>query len=287
MSLLKNFFYILIFFLLSTNLLKAEDKVSYIDIDYVLTNTLAGKKLLNTLKKEEELKIDKFKTNDNKFKDEENKILAKRNLISKEEINKELKLLQVKFQKYRKEKSKEIDELKVKRNKNIINFLNLINPIIEKYMADNSIYILLDKKEIENLLPHRDPMLLIDELHDIKKLTSATGIVNVKKDSFFVQGHFPGQPVMPGVLIVEAFGQTAAALTAHGIDKSTYENKLVFLMGVEKARFRNPVIPDCKLLLKIEAIRSHGRVWKYKGEAFVDNKKMADAMWSATIVDKK
>lgn len=148
MSLLKNFFYILIFLLLSTNLLKAEDKVSYIDIDYVLTNTLAGKKLLNTLKKEEELKIDKFKTNDNKFKDEENKILAKRNLISKEEINKELKLLQVKFQKYRKEKSKEIDELKVKRNKNIINFLNLINPIIEKYMADNSIYILLDKKNI-------------------------------------------------------------------------------------------------------------------------------------------
>ena len=142
MSLLKNFFYILIFLLLSTNLLKAEDKVSYIDIDYVLTNTLAGKKLLNTLKKEEELKIDKFKTNDNKFKDEENKILAKRNLISKEEINKELKLLQVKFQKYRKEKSKEIDELKVKRNKNIINFLNLINPIIEKYMVDNSIYIL-------------------------------------------------------------------------------------------------------------------------------------------------
>ena len=148
MSLLKNFFYILIFLLLSTNLLKAEDKVSYIDIDYVLTNTLAGKKLLNTLKKEEELKIDKFKTNDNKFKDEENKILAKRNLISKEEINRELKLLQVKFQKYRKEKSKEIDELKVKRNKNIINFLNLINPIIEKYMADNSIYILLDKKNI-------------------------------------------------------------------------------------------------------------------------------------------
>ena len=82
----------------------------------------------------------------------------------------------------------------------------------------------LNKKDIENLLPHRDPMLLIDELHDIKKLTSATGIVNVKKDSFFVRGHFPGQPVMPGVLIVEAFGQTAAALTAHGIDKATYEN---------------------------------------------------------------
>ena len=145
----------------------------------------------------------------------------------------------------------------------------------------------LNKTQIKNLLPHREPMLLIEELYDIKNLSSATGIVNVKKDSFFVQGHFPEQPVMPGVLIVEAFGQTAAALTAHGIDKSTYENKLVFLMGVEKARFRNPVIPDCKLLLKIQAIRSHGRVWKYKGEAFVNDTKMADAIWSATIVDKK
>ena len=145
----------------------------------------------------------------------------------------------------------------------------------------------LDKKQIKELLPHREPMLLIDELYDIKKLDSATGVVNVKKSSFFVQGHFPDQPVMPGVVIVESFGQAAAALTAHGLDKSTYENKLVFLMGVEKARFRSPVIPDCKLILKIKAIRSHGRVWKYQGEAFVNDKKMADAVWSATIVDKK
>ena len=145
----------------------------------------------------------------------------------------------------------------------------------------------LNKDQIKNLLPHRDPMLLIDEIYDIKKLFSATAVVNVKKDSFFVQGHFPENPVMPGVLIVESFGQAAAALTAHGLDKSVYENKLVFLMGVEKARFRNPVIPDCRLILKIEAIRSHGRVWKYKGEAFVYEKKMADAIWSATIVDKK
>ena len=145
----------------------------------------------------------------------------------------------------------------------------------------------LNKEEITKLLPHREPMLLIDELINIKKLFSATAIVNVKKDSFFVQGHFPGQPVMPGVLIVEAFGQAAAALTAAGIDKSVYENKLVFLMSVEKARFRNPVIPDCELHLEIEAVRSHGRVWKYKGEAFVEGKRMADAQWSATIVDKK
>ena len=146
--------------------------------------------------------------------------------------------------------------------------------------------IILNKKDIANLLPHREPMLLIDELKNIKKLHSATAIMYVKKNSFYVNGHFPGNPVMPGVLIVEAFGQAAAALTAHGIDKKEYENKLVFLMGVEKARFRNPVIPDCKLELRIEAIRSHGRVWKYKGEAFVDDKKMADAIWSASIVDK-
>ena len=145
----------------------------------------------------------------------------------------------------------------------------------------------LSKNQIIELLPHREPMLLIDELINIKKLFSATAIVNVKKDSFFVQGHFPGQPVMPGVLIVEAFGQAAAALTASGIDKAEYQNKLVYLMSVEKARFRNPVIPNCELHLEIEAIRSHGRVWKYKGTAKVQGKRMADAEWSATIVDRK
>jgi len=150
-------------------------------------------------------------------------------------------------------------------------------------MKENSI----DKKKIEDLLPHREPMLLINKLINIVHLKSATALVNVKKSSFFVQGHFPGKPVMPGVLIVEAFGQAAAALTAYGIDPKEYENKLVYLMSVDRARFRSPVIPDCELSLNIEAIRSHGRVWKYKGIATVDGKKMADAEWSATIVNKK
>ena len=144
----------------------------------------------------------------------------------------------------------------------------------------------INKEQIEKLLPHREPMLLIDSLINIVPLKSATAIVKVKKNSFFVQGHFPGQPVMPGVFIVEAFGQAAAALTAYGIDPKVYENKLVYLMSVDKARFRNPVIPDCELNLDIEAVRSHGRVWKYKGIARVNGKKMADAEWSATIVDK-
>ena len=146
MKLFKNFFLVLIFLSLSINFLKADDKVFYVDIDYVLTNTVSGKQLLKTLKKEEELKINKFKLNDDNFKNEEKKILSKRNLISEDEINKELRLLKVQFQKYRKEKIKEVDEFKIKRNRNITNFLNLINPLIEKYMADNSIYMLIDKK---------------------------------------------------------------------------------------------------------------------------------------------
>jgi len=145
----------------------------------------------------------------------------------------------------------------------------------------------IDRKKIESLLPHRDPMLIIDRLTNIVHLKSATAIVNVKKTSFFVQGHFPGQPVMPGVIIVEAFGQAAAALTAYGIDPEEYANKLVYLMSVEKARFRNPVLPDCELYLEIEAVRTHGKIWKYKGIAKVNDKKMADAQWTATIVDRK
>ena len=125
----------------------------------------------------------------------------------------------------------------------------------------------IDKKAIERLLPHREPMLLIDKLTKIVHLKSATAIMYVKKNGFYVQGHFPGQPC--------------------GIDPKEYDNKLVYLMGIDKARFRNPVIPDCELQLEIEAIRSHGRVWKYKGTAKVEGKRMADAEWSATIVDRK
>ena len=150
-------------------------------------------------------------------------------------------------------------------------------------MKNNSI----DKKKIETLLPHREPLLLIEKLINIVPLKSATGIVNVRKTSFFVQGHFPEQPIMPGVLIVEAFGQAAAALTAYSLDPKEYKDKLVYLMSVEKARFRNPVMPDCDLHLDVEAIRSHGRVWKYKGIAKVNGVKMADAEWSATVVDRK
>ena len=148
MNLFKKTFFIFFFLVLSLNFSQAEERVSYLDIDYLLSNTLAGKKLINTLKKQEELSINKFKIDEDNFKNKEKKILTKKNLISEEEINNELKLLQINFEKYRKEKIQEIDNLKNKRNRNIINFLNLINPIIEKYMSDNSIYMLIDKKNV-------------------------------------------------------------------------------------------------------------------------------------------
>ena len=148
MRLINNFFFIVIILLLSINNLKAEDKVAYLDIDYILTNTLAGKSLLKSLKQNEEIKISKFKSSDEKFRNDEKKILAKKNLISNEALKNELRLLQTKFQDYKKKKNKEIESLKKKRNLNIINFINLINPIIEKYMTDNSIYMLIDKKNV-------------------------------------------------------------------------------------------------------------------------------------------
>ncbi len=148
MKKIKNFFLISIILLFPLNNLKADDKVAFLDIDFILTNTLAGKSLLNSLKNEEEIKIKKFRENDEKFKNDKKKILAKKNLISNEEIKKEIQILQNKFQEYKKNKTKEIDDLKKKRNNNIIKFLNSINPIIEKYMANNSIYMLIDKKNV-------------------------------------------------------------------------------------------------------------------------------------------
>ena len=144
----------------------------------------------------------------------------------------------------------------------------------------------LNKEEIKNLLPHREPMLLVDRLTKIVPMVSATGHINVTKDKFYFDGHFPGAPVFPGVLIVEAFGQAAAALAAHSLDPKEVENKLVFLMTIDKARFRSPVIPECELLLNVKVEKIKGRIWKYSGIATVNEKKMADAEWMATIADR-
>ena len=144
----------------------------------------------------------------------------------------------------------------------------------------------LNLEQIKNLLPHRQPMLLIEKISNILNKVSATGHINVVSSKFYFDGHYPGQPVFPGVLIVEAFGQTAAALSAHSLDPKEIEDKLVFLMTIDKARFRNPIIPPCELLLNVKVEKIKGRIWKYSGVALVGNKVMADAQWMATIVDR-
>ena len=168
----KRFLLVILFSILSLNSIKANDKIFYVNMDYLITNTIAGKSLLENLKREEKLKVDNFKISDEDYKNKEKKILAKKNLITNEEINKELRSLQVEFQNYRKNKIKEIDELKVKRNRNILNFIKLISPIIEKYMSDNSIAILLDKKNIfiasKNYDITKNLVTLIDK--DIKSI---------------------------------------------------------------------------------------------------------------------
>lgn len=142
----------------------------------------------------------------------------------------------------------------------------------------------LDIKKIMELLPHRYPFLLIDRIIDIKGDQSAVGIKNVTANEYYFQGHFPIHPVMPGVLLIEGMAQTAGALCVYNLGDD-YDASLVYFMAIDRARFRKPVMPGDTVYYHMEKIRNRGRVWRFKGEAKVDGKIVAEAEISATIVD--
>ncbi len=142
----------------------------------------------------------------------------------------------------------------------------------------------IDVIGIMDRIPHRYPMLLIDRVVDMVKAESCTGIKNVTANEPFFQGHFPTRPIMPGVLIIEAMAQTAATLVVdslEGVDAATH---IVYFMTIDNARFRRPVVPGDQLHIKVKKERHRGNVWKFRGEAFVDDALCAEATYTAMLV---
>ena len=142
------------------------------------------------------------------------------------------------------------------------------------------------KEEIEKLIPHREPFLFIDELTNIKKLKTATGIKTFSYNETFFMGHFPGHPVVPGVILIEMMAQTAAALIAYSMRDETFD-KIVYLMNLENTKFRKPVFPDQKIEANVSAVRSKGRVWRFEGATYDFGMNIVcEAKWSAMIIDR-
>jgi 3-hydroxyacyl-[acyl-carrier-protein] dehydratase len=141
----------------------------------------------------------------------------------------------------------------------------------------------LNSESIKDMIPHREPFLMIDEVRNLKPDNSITGIKNITGNEDFFEGHFPSHPIMPGVLIVEAMAQTSAVLVIGTLGKQP--GSVVYFMSVEQARFRKPVLPGDKLSLQVSKLHNRGKVWKFEGKAMVKNTLVAEATFSAIIVD--
>jgi len=144
----------------------------------------------------------------------------------------------------------------------------------------------VDHERIKEMIPHRYPFLMVDKVVNLKPGESAIGIKNVSAGEPHFTGHFPSQAVMPGVLIIEAMAQTSAILVVHTLGEEA-EGKLVYFMSVEEAKFRRPVVPGDQLHIQVTVQRSRGNVWKFDGVATVDGQKVAEATYSAMIMDRK
>ena len=144
----------------------------------------------------------------------------------------------------------------------------------------------MDVREIERLLPHRYPFLLVDRIVSVDK-NSIVGLKCVTMNEPFFNGHFPGLPVMPGVLILEALAQTSALLSLRAMPEADRANKVIYFMAIDGARFRRPVVPGDRLELRCETLRAKGSVIKAKGEARVDGQVVAEGEFMAMIADRK
>ncbi len=143
----------------------------------------------------------------------------------------------------------------------------------------------LETDRIMEMIPHRYPFLLIDRVIDLIPDASATGVKNVTINEHFFQGHFPSRPIMPGVLIIEAMAQTAAVLVVQTMGGQS-EGHLVYFMSIDSARFRKPVVPGDTLYVGVAKQRNRGNVWKFKGEAKVDGVLVAEAIFTAMVMDE-
>ncbi len=142
---------------------------------------------------------------------------------------------------------------------------------------------MLDVREIQNILPHRYPFLLVDRILELKPGEKVIGIKNVTINEPFFAGHFPGNPIMPGVLIVEAMAQVAGIMAF----LSGVQGGMVYFMSIEKAKFRKPVVPGDCLRLEITTLQHRGNVWKFSGNATVEEKLVAEAEFTAMVVNKE
>ena len=141
-----------------------------------------------------------------------------------------------------------------------------------------------DVAEIKKMIPHRYPFLMIDKVVNVEVGKACVGVKLVTNNEPHFEGHFPDHPVMPGVLIIEAMAQSAAVLVVHTMGERAF-GKLVYFMSIDEARFRKPVVPGDVLYVHCEVERSRGNVWRFKGEARVDGQRVADATYSAMIMD--
>ena len=147
--------------------------------------------------------------------------------------------------------------------------------------------VVMDKEQIKDIIPHRDPFLLLDEIVDIEESERIVALKKVRNDEYYFQGHFPGFPVMPGVLIVEAMAQAAAVLAMKTLSEDIRNNYICYFMKIDEASFRKPVLPGDEMIMTVSLIKQRSTVWSMRGEAKVEGEIVAESIFKAILKEKE